>query len=54
MKEKFKILKTSPVYAMSLGSHELFHSNFWAWMMDNHPKIFHWCDKYLPFNTLPF
>jgi hypothetical protein len=27
-------LKSSPVYAMSLGSKELFHSNFWAWLME--------------------
>lgn len=27
---------------------------FWAWVMDNHPKIFDWCDKHLPFDTLPF
>lgn len=26
-------LKNSPIYAMSLGSTELFHSNFWAWLM---------------------
>lgn len=27
---------------------------FWAWMMDRHPRLFRWCDKHLPFNTLPF
>lgn len=25
----------SPVYAMSLGSKELFHSNFWAWLIES-------------------
>lgn len=38
MDEGFKELKSSPIYAMSLGSHELFHSNFWAWMMDEYRK----------------
>ena len=28
-------LSESPIYAMSLGNHELFHSNFWAWIMEN-------------------
>lgn len=28
-------LKKSPTYAMSLGSKELFHSNFWAYLMGN-------------------
>ena len=27
---------------------------FWAWMMDNHPILYRWCAKYLPFDTLPF
>ncbi len=26
-------LKKSPIYAMSLGSKELFHSNFWEWLI---------------------
>jgi len=26
-------LKNNPLFAMSLGSKELFHSNFWAWIM---------------------
>ena len=34
MKNKIDYLKNSPVYAMSLGSKELFHSNFWAWLME--------------------
>ena len=33
MKEEIQYLKNSPVYAMSLGSKELFHSNFWHWLM---------------------
>ena len=28
-------LKRSPIHSMSLGSKELFHSNFWAWIMEN-------------------
>jgi hypothetical protein len=27
---------------------------FWAWMMEHYPRLYHWCDKVLPFNTLPF
>ena len=27
---------------------------FWGWMMDHHPRLYDWCDKYLPFDTLPF
>lgn len=34
MKNKIKYLKESPIYAMSLCSKELFHSNFWAWLME--------------------
>ena len=28
-------LRINPIHSMSLGSKELFHSNFWAWIMDN-------------------
>ena len=28
-------LKQSPVFTMSLGSKELFHSNFWAFLMEH-------------------
>ena len=28
-----KELKNSPLYAMSLGGRELYHSNFWEWLM---------------------
>lgn len=31
--DRIKNLENSPIYAMSLGSKELFHSNFWAWLM---------------------
>lgn len=34
MENKIKYLKESPIYAMSLCSKELFHSNFWAWLME--------------------
>lgn len=27
-------LKTNPIFAMSLSSKELFHSNFWAWLFE--------------------
>lgn len=37
-KDDFKLhidrLKASPVYSMSLGSKELFHSNFWAFLIE--------------------
>ena len=32
--ENISKLKNSPVFSMSLGSKELFHSNFWAYLMD--------------------
>lgn len=37
--EKIKNLENSPIYAMSLGSKELFHSNFWAWLMRKNPYM---------------
>lgn len=33
-KTTIESLKNSPIFAMSLSSKELFHSNFWAWLMD--------------------
>lgn len=27
---------------------------FWAWMMTHYPRLYRWCDKHLPFDTLPF
>lgn len=27
---------------------------FWGWVMDRFPSLYSWCDKHLPFNTLPF
>lgn len=38
-KEAIKYLKNSPVFAMSLSSKELFHSNFWAWLMEQDSKF---------------
>lgn len=32
--ELIKELKNSALYAMSLGSKELFHTNFWAWLLE--------------------
>ena len=37
--EKIKALKDSPLYAMSLGNRELYHSNFWAWLMRRNPYM---------------
>lgn len=36
--EMVKRLKTSPIFNMSLGSKELFHSNFLAWLTENYPS----------------
>lgn len=33
---------------------EFMRWHFWAWIMDQMPRIYKLCDKYLPFNTLPF
>lgn len=32
--DKIEYIKKSPIFAMSLCSKELFHSNFWAWLME--------------------
>ena len=37
--DRIKNLEKSPIYAMSLGSKELFHSNFWAWLMRRNPYL---------------
>lgn len=34
LNKKIIELKTSPTFAMSLGGKELFHSNFWAWLIE--------------------
>ena len=34
MKELVGRLNNNPIYAMSLSSKELFHSNFWAWLFE--------------------
>ncbi len=39
MNEKIKYLKNSPLYNMSLASMELFHSNFWAWLMEKDSRF---------------
>lgn len=39
IKKTMKDLEKSPIYAMSLGSKELFHSNFWAWLMRTYPEF---------------
>ena len=33
---------------------EFIRRHFWAWMMDHFPKLYRWCNKHLPFDTLPF
>ncbi len=33
---------------------ELARENFWFCVMNNHKRVFKFCEKYLPFNTLPF
>lgn len=35
MKTNADILKESLLFQMSLGSKELYHSNVWAWLIDN-------------------
>ena len=37
--DRIEKLENSPIYAMSLGSKELFHSNFWAWLMRRNPYL---------------
>lgn len=37
--KRIEDLEKSPIYAMSLGSKELFHSNFWAWLMKTDSKF---------------
>lgn len=44
MSENSKILKSSPIFSLTLGAKELCHSNFWAWMIEinengKHPFI---------------
>ena len=40
-------LRKSPVFASSLGSKELFHSNIWAYLINQNPRILKafFCDK---------
>ena len=33
---------------------EFIREHFWAWMFDHCPRIYRWCDKHLPWDTLPF
>ncbi|SDR47530.1 hypothetical protein SAMN04515695_5809 [Pseudovibrio sp. Tun.PSC04-5.I4] len=33
-----KILGSSPIHAISRGNHELFHSDFLAWLLQNYPN----------------
>ena len=36
-----RVLISSPIFAMSLGNKELFHSNFWVWLMANERSFAH-------------
>lgn len=38
-KETINYLKKSPVFASSLGSKELFHSNIWAYLINQNPRF---------------
>lgn len=40
MKDRIKNLRKSPLFAMSKGSMELFHSNFWRWLIVEVDKEF--------------
>ena len=50
MKMFRKLYKNTP----KKNRKEFLRMHFWAWMFEKHPKAFEWCDKYLPFDTLPF
>lgn len=38
LEQSFYNLKKSPMFAISLSSKELFHSNFWAWLIEYNPE----------------
>ena len=48
-------LNSNPVFAMSLHSKELFHSNFWAWLFGHNVEyakiFFHHKSKILSYHT---
>ena len=33
---------------------EIRRMKFWSWMFEKHPKMYKWCNKHFPFDTLPF
>ena len=39
MKTRIEFLKNSLLFQMSLGSRELYHSNVWAWLIENDPDF---------------
>lgn len=39
LEKSFEYLKHSPIFAISLSSKELFHSNFWAWLIEYNPEF---------------
>lgn len=38
IKNLLENLESNPIFRMSLTSKELFHSNFWAWMIEAYPE----------------
>ena len=50
MKMFWKLYRSTP----KKNRKEFLRMHFWAWMFDKHHKLFKFCDKYLPFDTLPF
>ena len=50
MKMFWKLYKNTPKKLRK----EFLRMHFWAWMWQKHPKISKFCEKHLPFDTLPF
>ncbi len=52
MKENIRILKSSPMFNVSLSSKELFHSNFIAWLISEYPnEMWNILSKYTDLET---
>ena len=45
VQSKIEELKSSLIYAMSKGSHELFHTNIWAWLIERDKRF---CNVFFP------
>ena len=50
MKMFWKLYKNTPKKYRK----RFLREHFWGWMFDKHKKIYWWCNKHLPFDTLPF